>query len=733
MIGETLSHYEILGLAGRGGMGCVYRARDRRLGRTVALKLLHPDQTADPRRRQRLLREARACSRLNHPGIVAVYDLGRDRDLDFLVMEWVRGQTLDEQIPKGGLPVSKALDIALQLTDALAAAHGAGVIHRDLKPRNVMIDEEGRVKILDLGIAKIDPILDRETLTGDSSTLTGEGVSPGTLAYMAPEQALGEAIDRRTDIFALGILLYEMLTGRLPFEGPHLAGLIQQLVFADPAPLSQLRAEIPVGLEALVARALAKRPEDRFPDMATLAAELRALEVADETESGAGSDPGRDSPRWSRPRWPFVAALAGALVLAAVLYGPRWEEPLPGTAELTPPASALPATPYELYTQGLEFLERFDRKGYIDLAIERFEEVIRRDETYAPAHSGLARACWRQYRLKHDPVWLHRAHDSARRALALDPQLTHARVSLARIQVSRGERDEARGELETLRRLDPANAEVVAGLAEIASLDGRAQDAVDLLEEAIRLQPGSWLLHSELGIAHSRLGDLSAAEAAFLESIAQVPDNAYARRNLAGIYHFQGRYAEAVSELQASISIRPTSVAYSNLGTIYYFQGLYREAASAFEAARRLGANSYQLWGNLGDAYRQIPGREQEAETSFQRAVQLLGRELASRPDDREAASRLALLHAKLGEAEQALAGIAGLGPPDGQSSTMLYRVAFTYELCGRRELALEALELALEGGHPLEEVENEPELTRLREDVRYHRLAVRFAPGAGR
>jgi len=739
MIGETLSHYEIRELAGGGGMGRVYRAWDRRLDRTVALKLLHPERQADPHRRRRLLREARACSRLSHPGIVSVHDIGRDRGLDFIVMEWVRGRTLDELIPEGGLPASEAVSYALQLADALAAAHGAGVIHRDLKPRNVMVGEGGRVKLLDLGVARVEPVLDQETLAGDSTDLTDDGVSPGTLAYMAPEQALGEPVDARSDVFGLGLLLYEMLTGSRPFRGGGLAAQVRQLVLADPPPLVGVKPDLDPALEELVDRALAKRPEDRFQDMTSLASALRGLEVG----AGEGRAPGGAPRRRRKPRRSVVvpALLALGLVVAAShdRLGELGLGVTPGTIEAASraglggegdqaPGGEL-RTPYELYSEGSRLLERYDRKGNIERAIGRFEEAIRLDETYAPAHSGLARAYWREYRLLRDPVWLDRAFASARRALDLDPHLTHARVSFARVRISRGEVREARGELETLRRLDPDDTDVLAALAEVATVEGRRQDAVELYQAAIRLRPKDWWLQSELGIAWSRLGEIGAAEAAFEKSIELVPDNAYARRNLGGIYFFQGRYGEAISELQESISIRPTGVAYSNLGTIYYFQGYYREAASAFEAARRLGANGYQLWANLGDAYRQIPGREEEAELSLRRAVQLLGRDLTTTPDDMEAKSRMALLLAKLGYTERSLEEIAGVEPLQQRSAATIYRVAFAYELGGRRDLALDALELALERGYPPEEVRKEPELTRLREDVAYHRMMTRFDP----
>lgn len=732
MIGEVLSHYQIVSEAGSGAMGRVYEARDRRLNRSVALKVLHADEVTGSRRR-RFVREAQAASRLSHPGLVAIYDVGSQNGCDFIVMEWVRGRTLRERMDEGPLTLSEALDCCRQLADAVAAAHAAGIIHRDLKPRNVMVDDAGRLKVLDFGIAKADPILEAGTLSTDPSTLTEEGATPGTLAYMSPEQSLGEALDARSDIFSFGVVAYEMLTGVRPFQGLHVAVLVQRLVFQDPEPPSRFRPEIPPELDALVLKALAKHPEDRHPDMTDLSAELAAVQVP--TISHPASRGLEPAPRLV-PR--LMAWLAGITLVLTLGLGTvaTGVLPIPGNAgrdgsqplEGASSSPTLPPSPYELYQQGLLLLERYDRAGYIDRAIQRFRDAIRADEEYAPAHSGLARAYWRQYRLQRDPVWLHKARDSAHHAFELDPHLSHARISLARIRIERGELEAARRELERLRGLDPANAEIPAALADVATREGELQEAISLLTEALGLDPGDWELHAELGIAQRNAGNLAAAEDAFLRSVEQVPDNAFAYRNLGGIYFHQERYEEAISSLQRSLGIRPTAVGYSNLGTVYFFRGFYRDAAAAFEAAAELGANTYQIWANLGDAYRQIPGKREEAATSFRRAIQLLRQELETRPEDAEARSRMALYLARLGHVEQALAEIARLETSPRPSAPTLYRTAVTYELAGERDRALEALGLALNEGYSLEEILHEPDLIGLRQSIGFHRLAVRFA-----
>jgi serine/threonine protein kinase len=220
MIGTRLSHYTISARLGEGGMGVVYRAVDSRLNRTIALKVIASDAVADPDRKRRFIREARAASALNHPNIVTIHEIDEVDGVDFLVMELVDGQTLERLIPDGGLPVTQALDYAIAIAAALNAAHGAGIVHRDIKPANVMVADSGQIKVLDFGIAKL---LDRIAEEGDQTTTgtvaTQAGVTIGTLRYMSPEQAQGQPVDARSDVFSLGAVLYEMLAGRPAFAG----------------------------------------------------------------------------------------------------------------------------------------------------------------------------------------------------------------------------------------------------------------------------------------------------------------------------------------------------------------------------------------------------------------------------------------------------------------------------------------------------------------------------------
>ncbi|MCE7960468.1 MAG: serine/threonine protein kinase, partial [Acidobacteria bacterium ACB2] len=231
LIGRSVSHYRVEAVLGRGGMGTVYLATDTRLARTVALKLL-PSDAASPARRQRFLREAQAASALDHPGIVTVHDVGNDLGSDFIVMEHVKGRTLREVIQSGPVAVADALSWVRQAAAALAAAHRAGIVHRDLKPQNLMLTADGRLKVLDFGLASVE-YAEAGSAETTAERLTSSGAVLGTPGYMSPEQAEGRPVDARTDVFALGVVLYELLTGRAPFRGASAPAVLYAIVHQE--------------------------------------------------------------------------------------------------------------------------------------------------------------------------------------------------------------------------------------------------------------------------------------------------------------------------------------------------------------------------------------------------------------------------------------------------------------------------------------------------------------------
>jgi TolB-like protein len=275
LIGRTLSHYHITAAIGAGGMGEVYRANDKKLGRDVALKVLSAQMAHDPNRLARFQREARSVAALNHPHIVTIFSVEEAEGVHFLTMELVEGQSLERLIPAGGLPVERIVEIASALADALTAAHEKGIVHRDLKPANVMLTDDGRVKVLDFGLAK-DVRSDKSSdATQTFAGQTAMGVVMGTPTYMSPEQVAGRVLDHRTDIFSLGVILYEMASGRRPFEGASSAELASAILRDTPRPLSEFRADLPEELGLLIQRCLEKDPQDRFPSARDLRDALR--------------------------------------------------------------------------------------------------------------------------------------------------------------------------------------------------------------------------------------------------------------------------------------------------------------------------------------------------------------------------------------------------------------------------------------------------------------------------
>ena len=276
--GRRVSHYEIREKLGEGGMGAVYRAYDSRLRRPVALKVLPPEYARDPERRERLLREARAASALSHPNIVGIYDVGSDNGVDFIAMEFVDGKTLGKAIPPEGLPLGLALDYAVQIAGGLAKAHAAGVVHRDLKPGNIMVTGDGLVKLLDFGLSRRAPSdAERDT------TLTVEGQIVGTPAYMSPEQAQGETVDTRTDLWSLGAVIYEMIAGRRAFAGGNLAATLYAILHGEPPALND---GVPPMLRRIVRRALAKTPEDRYQSAVEMIRDLKQVAALPGREAG---------------------------------------------------------------------------------------------------------------------------------------------------------------------------------------------------------------------------------------------------------------------------------------------------------------------------------------------------------------------------------------------------------------------------------------------------------------
>ncbi|MFN7942405.1 MAG: protein kinase [Thermoanaerobaculia bacterium] len=346
MVGKTIAHYRIVRKLGQGGMGEVFLAEDTRLHRRVALKTLPLEMTHSPERLQRFEREAKAVAALNHPNIVTIYSVEEADGVRFITMELLEGSTLGEILGDGPLPVARMLELATPLADALAAVHEKGVLHRDLKPGNVMVTPDGRVKLLDFGVAKLRRD-NRETEFFDrpATQETQEGWVLGTLQYMAPEQLAGRSVDQRADIYSFGVILYEMATGRLPFDGGSSAEKMASILRDEPRPVEQLRPDLPAALAQVLHRCLERDPEKRYATARALATELAALKRSADLDElvASGSLPTR-LPRRPRPEVLALGALLAAAVVLALVLGLRNRSPAPAPkpeAPTAPPSLAV--------------------------------------------------------------------------------------------------------------------------------------------------------------------------------------------------------------------------------------------------------------------------------------------------------------------------------------------------------------------------------------------------------
>ena len=737
MTGRRLSHYDILDDLGAGGMGVVYRAHDTRLGRDVAIKVLPTDRPLSETARQRFQREALAASALNHPNIITIYEVGSEDNTDFIVMEYVRGATLSSLLKKRPLGMAEATRYCVQIADALAKAHASGIIHRDLKPGNIMITEDGLVKVLDFGLAKFDPSAatrDGESADNDTAakefTLTQPGMITGTAAYMSPEQARGERVDARSDVFSFGIVMFETLSRHLPFTGPNSIALLHNLHFSPPRDLTQLAPKVPKPLVALISRMLEKKPEKRIQTMSEVAGELRkhATGLVDGPVTWHPSDATVDMTSLAATgqkkicwRNVWLAGLAVVLVaFGGVMAWRHWRRAKPAQTANAP--IYLPSdSAYTLYQRARQDLDHWDREGNIDNAIKLGERAVQLDPQSAAGYAALGEAYVLKNRANPDPQWIRMASQYANKAVALDNYLSTAHVSLGLAKIESGDTAGAEKDLRTAADLDPKNDRPHALLGMLYDKMGKPEDALRELNLALKLNNNDWQAYLQLGLNAYKTGAYKEAASNWEEALRLEPDSLPTLRNLGAVYHSLGRDDDAASALQHSLEIHPTADAYNNLGYIRFYQGRYQDAVPAFEKTVALGANSFDNWANLADAYRWTPGNADKAKQAYDTAIRLVREEIAKNPNQADLRADLALYLAENGDKEGALKELKPAEQAHSKDPGVLYNIAVTYELSGDRGKALDALLAAVKAGQSLDDVKNDPELVSLRSDPRYH------------
>ena len=714
-----LDQYQIRRRLGEGGFGQVYEAWDARLCRSVALKQLRGQAPA--LRPDSLLAEARLAASLKHTAFVKIFSIDDDvidgDRTQSIVMELIDGRTLGQAAREQALAPDYALDVVQQVAEAMQEAHGAHLVHGDIKPSNLMLEPSGRVRILDFGLARhVDPLATQSGIPEDPQ---------GTIAYMAPERLLGQRPDMAGDIYALGMVLYELIAGQRPFA--HLSGLglaaaqIQsnslQWPFGpqvDPAIVALVRAMTCTDLAA------------RLPSMRAVREGVLAIRAGAAPVPPAGLSAARERMPTRRLRWPnwhhrglrTTLPWAGLALLTALF---AWHSVAPGRlAALIP----MPYSETRAMQSGMAALGYADRDGSLDGAIASFTAILERDAGNAAAAAGLSLAySLRYYSDKRDETWLRRADASAQQALKNDDQLALAHAAQAWVSEHHGHFDQALLQGEKALSLDPRNLFALRGKADLLIRMKRYPEALAVLEQALLVHPRERMLHDLLGKLRFRQNDYTGAERAFRRSIELEPDAVYAYANLNAALLHQNRGDEALQVLQQGLQIRPNSRLYGNLGTALFERGDYAGAAAAFEHAVSSDKGSpqqYLNWANLADTLRWIPARQQASQQAYRQAAELLAPRLARTPDDVTLVSRMGLYRAKLGEhavAAELTARALRAVPP---SADVQFRAAVAYEVGGKRAQALAQLLQAKALGYPLNLIDTEPDLMALRRDPRY-------------
>ncbi|APA67354.1 serine/threonine-protein kinase [Janthinobacterium sp. 1_2014MBL_MicDiv] len=723
-------HYEVRRLLGEGGFGHVFEAWDSKLCRSVALKRLKPQ--ADVLHPQKLINEARLAASLKHAAFVRIFAIEGQGTGQSIVMELVEGQTLGQFMHGGTASLAAALDIAYQIADAMDEAHAMDLVHGDLKPSNLMLEADGKVRILDFGLARhIDPQATQTTTLCDLQ---------GTIAYMAPERLMGRLPDTRGDVYALGAMLYEMLAGQRHFA--HLNGLALAAAHMQAtAPWPALPDTVPPAIDALVRAMTAHDPSERPRTMRDVREAIGAQrgELAapsapasmPESESAPAQDdaPSTIAIHLPVPRKRTVQWGAGVALLA-VLAGWQLPKAIPAIKSfITGEKAPAPYSEMASMAAGMEAMRAFDQESAQKQAIEHFSTILKHNPEHAAANAGLSLA----YTLRYigsgrDETWLQRADIAAKQALAADDQLALAHVAQAWVLEHQGKQPQALQEITAALNLEPNNRLGMYGKARLLAHAQQFDLARELLDRAIARYPHDRPFISMLGRINYNKGNYAEAERLFRQAIQLDTHVANAYAQLSATLERLNRSEEALQVLQQGLQVHPDWELYTNLGNALFNRGDYLGAMQAFKNAvseNKGNPGNYLLWANLGDSQRWVPGQVELSRDSYRRAIALIKVILQRSPDDPKINSRLALYSAYAGSQDDALKHVAQAVLLAHTLPDIHFRAALTYELIGRRNEALAALSQAIERGYPLNLIESAPDLLTLRRDARYQKLLI--------
>jgi len=593
---EQIGPYRVLEEIARGGMGVVYRAQDAE-GREVALKLLLASRSNNPVALRRFEQEAKTLARLRHAHVVQVLAAGEQQGTPWLALEFVSGESLEERLTRGPLPVWEAIRLTAQLARALSYVHGCGVLHRDLKPANVLLRGD-QALLTDFGLS-------RDEGPESRSRITASGAFLGTPGYWAPEQAQGdlEAFGPRTDVYGLGGVLFACLTGRPPVEADNPMGYFGAAFRTEAPSARALRAEVPEWLDALCQRCLAPNPDER-PESADEVA--RCLLLAEAGQAGAGF-----------PGWGWAVIAAGALTLGALgwlaLGGRASPIELKPTEPVEPPPPAeAPKNPEFALRDG----EAFRLRGEHATAVEAFTRALELDPGLAPAYRGRALA---RFELGEEQEGLA----DLERALALAPDDPQLHVERGVLCGRLGRAAEARAEFERALALDPDHTEALVNRGRALLMEGDAPGALRHYEAALARDPNCALAYASRGVLAWRLSqDREAALADLGRALILDPSSAYARSNRGAIYSLEGRAADAIADFDVALEQRPRDAgSLVSRGSAFIQLGERRAALADFEAAHAISPGLENVLLNIGVCHDEL-GNYEQALAAYEEALE---------------------------------------------------------------------------------------------------------------